>query len=357
MSLASQVNLLATRVATEVKAVRADISATDFHTDWGNRANATAISSVTGDDGQPFVIDKLGTGVLNPDIVSGYLVGTDLPVHPGAVYMHQVHTQKIKWMGATFKFGATGAAGTSIAFVAFSRTGVGNSTGLRAHVHWSVGSTTHDFGVIDSDGVVTSLLSESLPMPLTADVEYTAEVFVEGSTAYLFLPGGQLRVVTDARIGSNTGVVACTELYQPTTGLQQLYVRRTWAHPYVGLPGFLGALQAYRILNGGLTSGLGVQTVAGVYTFDGTAAGDLDITALADVQLYAATTGTPYGRKKLISVYASGATRTVSVHSSIVAVGGATTSFSVAAGKSAVFGLRYNPLANIWHLLASGVSA
>lgn len=94
-------------------------------------------------------------------------------------------------------------------------------------------------------------------------------------------------------------------------------------------------------------------TVGATVTIDGTLPGNVPLICTADTVI--TVTGVPTrDRTLLIECQASGAARTPSVAASVVLVGVASRALAItAAGKVALFGLRYSALRGAWELIAA----
>lgn len=221
MGLAENVSALATRVATEIKAVRTELAAglrgkqpsAKRWTDWRLRTSGQTISNTTvSDDGTAFYISPQGTETAT---TANNRLEVSWPNSTGgALYIQQNTGGTVKRIGASFGFGPSANATSGSFALATWTTDYPTPGTTAAQVHLAMTASSATFGVVVA-GTVTNLVTWPYVTTIAQDwTPYYAEVIVVGTTAHCSLPDGTSRSVTDSRIGSTAGYTACWEFFR-----------------------------------------------------------------------------------------------------------------------------------------------
>lgn len=252
MSLATQVNTLAARVAVEVKALRnrlisagvglsggGDLTADrtlrlhpalvdELWTDWSSKADGALPTA--GDEGVAITVIQAG-GAATPTISGGGVVLSG----SGAIYLNQPlpSGKKVRRLGASFTFPAAGTTGgEALAMCAWLNVGISPQT---AHAHIAIGRANWAVQTYSAGSPVLIKSGNFFPS-LDLNVEHRAEVTVYGSTMRVELPDGTYVEATDSTVGSITGLVGCWEILQTSTSATVKIVR-SWADYRPDRPG------------------------------------------------------------------------------------------------------------------------
>lgn len=246
MGLAENVSALATRVATEVKAVRSEVAtalrtkspAPRRWTDWRTRASGQTISNTTvSDDGTVFLISNTA-GSESAATANGRLEVSWANSAGGALYVQQNTGGTIKRIGASFGFGPSANATSGSFALATWTTDFPTAGTTAAQIHLAITASSATFGVVVA-GTVTNLVTWTFATPLLQDwTPYYAEVIIIGSTAFCSLPDGGSQFVTDSRIGSTQGYTAVWEFFRDAnTTTVPLAFYSMWASPSIPVTG------------------------------------------------------------------------------------------------------------------------
>ncbi|WP_018331126.1 hypothetical protein [Actinomycetospora chiangmaiensis] len=186
---------------------------------WSNHPDGPM--PLVGDEGTPFDVVLAGAP-QRPSVQGGALVG-NLPRRPGAIYVGQQLGSPLHRLGARFGFGA-GDSGGSVALVAFTR-----EKPLRANLHLSFTSDRWILGVI-SDGSVDEVARDFYTNSVPQDgTPVQGEARLDGTTAYVAVPDGTVRLVDDQRFTAVAGSLATWEFFKLTSDSSDVRMYATWA--------------------------------------------------------------------------------------------------------------------------------
>lgn len=171
------------------------------------------------------------TPAQRPKVVSGKLVLDSTLV--GGAYAQQALTgEQITRLGAKFTFSSYSTSAGAVTLVSWAQSISNTSPAIPdSPCHLVLSPTQWIYGVW-SNNVFTQIAAGTYATALTADgaAEYSAEVVVDRqqAKAYVTLPDGSVVTVSDSRIGTLSGVVACWEIYrQALTDTKAAFVE-TW---------------------------------------------------------------------------------------------------------------------------------
>ncbi len=347
MSTTSQVTGLATRVGAQFK----NLPLPRVYSNFRRKPNG-ALTKL--DSGHSLTISNTDSGINAPAVASGRWGVANLGAVSGAVYANADELpNKLLRLGGIIQFdNAPGTtAGEACAFVAWNDPDMVPFNQVDSHLHWAIGHASWSFGYV-IDGVVTTLRTENQVLPYNTDIR--CDAFIDGTSAYLFLNGVRYGPITDANIGSIAAKSAGWEWYRTATNQPVPYFVEAWADDALTVPGLMDAMYVDKMLNPPQRSA--THGVAGNCIVDTLTPGDVNYTVTANADVYPGTTNVPFGRKILVSLLASGGTRTIAIHSAVPSLSGLTRSYDAANGKIVKFGFEYSALSGAWICIASGIT-
>lgn len=200
-------------------------SASTLHTGWRSKPDGPL--PPVGDEGITIVNTRSHVEAA-PSLHSGALVG-NLPSQQSASYVNQDMGAKVQRIGAVFSLGPGNAAG-ALCLAAWAR--VLPSAGgqlIETHCHFVITPELWIFGVVVSNQLIELAHGGfSSPLPQDGSPRLT-EVRFRGPTATILLPDKSVQMVSDDRIDTLFGTIACWEFYKNASGAANVRFYETWA--------------------------------------------------------------------------------------------------------------------------------